>query len=371
MSQALATRDAEVTALANDIRGEKTLAQIQSVLPDNVPVSRFVRAAITAVTENPDLVDVDRNSLFLGLVKCAQDGLLPDGREAALIPFNDRKRGRIATYIPMIGGFRKIAGEHGWSIETAVVREKDVFEFERGSEPRVIHRQPKLGVERGAMVGAYAIGRHRSMPTQIVVLDAGEVEKIKATSRALNFGPWKDWEPQMWEKTAGRKLFKQLPLGERETERIRRMLAESDITDPAAAMYGAGHTELPPADAAPAEPPPSSGDLPQQAAPLPTPGGAAPADEPEFDGPEPGADPGPQPEPEPPAGPVVTEAALAAGETVFQSGKYAGRRIRDIAEDGDDGLSYLAWAAKSWKSPDFARALHDFLAGYAPERLDS
>lgn len=366
MSQALAVTQDQVGEAIAQVRGERTLTQLKSVLPENVPVTRFVRAAVTAISENPDLVTVDRDSLFLSLVKCAQDGLLPDGREAALIPFNDRKRGRIATYIPMIGGFRKIAGEHGWSIETAVVHENDVFEFERGSEPRVVHRQPKLGAERGPMIGAYAIGRHRSMPTQIVVLDAGEVEKIKATSKALNFGPWKDWEPQMWEKTAGRKLFKQLPLGERETERIRRMLSESNVVDADAALYGPQRAELTESarGGAPASPPVERPSDPGDAATGAAGGGSSAAAGAPVDT---TADEDPRfvaAAPAPAERGVLSEETLAAGMTVLPAKtKHGGKTIQQVAEEGD--LDYLAYYAQATKDRVLKGALGAFLAGWS------
>jgi hypothetical protein len=55
---------------------------------------------------------------------------------------------------------------------------------------------------------------------------------------------------------------------------------------------------------------------------------------------------------------------VQAGLAVFVSGKHKGRTIAQVAGDGPDGLSYLGWAASSWKEPDFKHALTTFLQGY-------
>src|SRR5579872_7163533 len=85
-----------------------------AVLPGNIPVERFKRMVITALNTNPDLAQADRRSLFNSCIKCASDGLLPDGREAALVVYNTKiKRGSreyradMVRYLPMIAGIRK------------------------------------------------------------------------------------------------------------------------------------------------------------------------------------------------------------------------------------------------------------------------
>jgi recombination protein RecT len=66
------------------LRHPSFLEQIKNALPGNVTPERFVRVAITAIQQTPELVTADRKTLFGAIVRCAQDGLLPDGREAAL-----------------------------------------------------------------------------------------------------------------------------------------------------------------------------------------------------------------------------------------------------------------------------------------------
>jgi recombination protein RecT len=65
---------------------------IQMALPAHITPDKFQRTVLTAAAQNPDLLKADRQSLILACYKAAQDGLLPDGREAALVTFNTRKK---------------------------------------------------------------------------------------------------------------------------------------------------------------------------------------------------------------------------------------------------------------------------------------
>jgi recombination protein RecT len=56
---------------------------IDALLPVHVTPEQFTRTAANALVENSDLQFADKSSLVL--TRCARDGLLPDGREAALM----------------------------------------------------------------------------------------------------------------------------------------------------------------------------------------------------------------------------------------------------------------------------------------------
>src|SRR5688572_16175396 len=72
------------TALAQIDEVKGTIArmapQFQAALPAQIPVERFVRVVQTAIATNLDLLNCERTSLYAAAMKCAQDGLLPDGR---------------------------------------------------------------------------------------------------------------------------------------------------------------------------------------------------------------------------------------------------------------------------------------------------
>ena len=131
----------------DDFRGE-----IAKALPDGVSVDRFQRAAVTALLQSEAIAEADFGSICQSLIRCAQDGLLPDGREAALVVYNTKTKvdGRDvwtkkAQYLPMIFGLRRIAAEYGWTMDTRVVYEADEFDYELGMEPRIVHRPARPG----------------------------------------------------------------------------------------------------------------------------------------------------------------------------------------------------------------------------------
>lgn len=217
--------------LASQVRSPEFQSQIAAALPGNLLPDRFVRATVTALMTNPDLAapDVDRNSIFQALLRSAQDGLLPDGREAAITVYKDNKNGgKRAQYLPMIGGFRKIAGDHGWSIRAVVVYANDEFEFELGLEPNIVHRPVRPGMEKGERIAAYAVGAHGDGRREVEVMDAAQIAKVKTKAQTTKV--WDEWTDRMWEKTVGKALFKRLPIGELD-ERVARVIEAADATD--------------------------------------------------------------------------------------------------------------------------------------------
>lgn len=228
-----------VQELAAKIRGEQFREQVALALPQNIRPERFQRVAITALNQTPELVTVDRGTFFNALLKCAQDGLLPDGREAALVIFNDKDAagGKRATYLPMIGGLRKIAAKHGIAIEAFVVYAGDDFKWSLGFEPSVHHMPPTLGADRGEPIGAYAVGTDRATGQKwLEVMSKQEIEKVRAVSRAAtsSYGPWVKWWEEMARKTVARRLFKQLPFGDLEDADVETLKqADADVELPA------------------------------------------------------------------------------------------------------------------------------------------
>ena len=88
-----------------EVRGaiEKMAPQFKAALPAHVSVDKFVRVTLTAVQTNPQLLEADRRTLFAAATKAAQMGLLPDGREGAIVTFKGQ-----AQWMPMVAGIMKL-----------------------------------------------------------------------------------------------------------------------------------------------------------------------------------------------------------------------------------------------------------------------
>lgn len=190
---------------------QRMAAEFDAVLPPQIPAERFVRTAITAVQQDPDLLRTDRRSLLGACMKAAQDGLLLDKREAALVIFKSQS-GPQAQYMPMVAGILKKVRQSGQisSISAHVVYERDEFDYQLGDDER-IHHKPNILQDRGRPVAVYCIARTIDGGAFREVMSVAQVEKIRARSRSANKGPWvTDWD-EMARKTVVRRLSKYLP----------------------------------------------------------------------------------------------------------------------------------------------------------------
>lgn len=201
--------------------------QFQKALPAHIPPERFARVVMTAIQNNPKLLDCTRQSLWNACMKAAQDGLLPDGREGAIVSYGEneggQKRADIANWMPMIGGIRKKARNSGdlsgW--EAHCVYENDQFSFELGDEPFIRHA-PALG-DRGKIIAAYSIATLKDGYKSREVMSIKEIEGVRSKSKAKK-GPWNDpiFYPEMCKKVVARRHAKVLPMATDLDDLIRR-----------------------------------------------------------------------------------------------------------------------------------------------------
>lgn len=201
------------TAVApiDEVRGtlQRMAPQFRAALPSQIPVERFVRVVQTAVATNTDLLNVERTSLYAAAMKCAQDGLLPDGREAAIV-----KYGSSARYMPMVGGISKKVRNSGdlKTLTAEVVYDHDTYDHwsdEKGEHFE--HR--KARVNRGDPVLTYAYAITKDDGFYFEEVDEVQMKAIEACSKASD-GPWKGpFKDEMRRKSAIRRLAKyRLPI---------------------------------------------------------------------------------------------------------------------------------------------------------------
>lgn len=192
---------------------EKLKPQIELVLPAHVTPDKFMRVVLTAIQQNPELMKVEKRSLFSATMKCAQDGLLPDGQEAAFVTFRT-KDGPRAQYMPMVRGILKKVRNSGElsSIVANVVMEKDVFRYWIDDAGEHVTHEPNLLEERGKLIAVYAIAKTKDGGVYTEVMTRGQIEQVRAVSKAKDSGPWQSWYDEMARKTVIRRLSKRLPM---------------------------------------------------------------------------------------------------------------------------------------------------------------
>lgn len=209
-----------ITDKITQFRGELVAMtpEFANALPSHIKPEKFQRVVMTIVQLQPDLLTCDRRSLFASCIKCAADGLVPDGREAALVAFGGK-----VQYMPMFTGIQKRVRNSGeiTSIQAHVVYENDEFTWRQGIESSVDHK-PKFPGDRGKAIGAYSIAKFKDgSDPQIEVMDVDQIERVRSVSRAAKNGPWVQWWDEMARKTVFRRLSKWLPL-DAETDAIMR-----------------------------------------------------------------------------------------------------------------------------------------------------
>lgn len=217
--------------------------QITESLPPGIDPDRFVRVAMNAIQNMPELTDpkVERQSVFNACLRAAQLGLMPDKREGAIVIVNEKRKGangqdvwvKVAQFRDMVGGLRKLAAEFGFDLIARSVYENDDFDYQLGDDEMIRHKAPKLGTDRGALVGAYAIAtRLKDGRKYRLVMDMAAINKRRdvAQTKAV----WDKWPSEMSEKTVARSIFRVLPLADSDdaaAERFDRLVTKEDEVD--------------------------------------------------------------------------------------------------------------------------------------------
>lgn len=206
-------------------------AEIAKALPKEIDPDRFIRTVVTSVQMNQDLLYADRRSLLSSCMKAAQDGLMPDGREAVLNIYNTKVKidGRdtwvpTVQYLPMVRGVLKVIRNSGMvaHIDAAAVYERDHFAFKRGDDPRIEH-EPYLGAEEpGKIVAAYIIVRLTNGEVHREVMPFRDIEKTRAASKSGSGdnSPWTKWYDQMAIKAVIKRAAKILPTSSEALDRV-------------------------------------------------------------------------------------------------------------------------------------------------------
>lgn len=193
---------------------DKMAGEFAAVLPDGVKVELFVRVLKSAISRDRRLLEADRHSLYDEALKCAQDGLVPDGREAVLNVFKNRRSGKLTVkYIPMIEGLHKRARNSGEIsfVDAQVVYEKD--EYDSWTDENGPHfRFKRARGERGKPLLTFACAKLKSGAFYMEEVDESQMADIESVSAGAGDSAWKGkFKSEMKRKSAFRRLYKRLP----------------------------------------------------------------------------------------------------------------------------------------------------------------
>jgi recombination protein RecT len=208
-------------------------------LPSTVSVDAFRNAAIVAVQDNPAILQCDGGSVMKAIRTLAGAGLVPDGREAAIVPFKGK-----AQAMPMVAGLVKVARNSGKiiSLWADVVYEGETLDVwiedgerkwnhvnEDGSRIDAMSRSGKIR-------GAYAVAKLSDGSVDFQPMSLDEIEKRRKASANQRgnepTGIWQQWYEEMARKTVIRNLCKRLPMSTEDVDRImKEQDAQSEMRD--------------------------------------------------------------------------------------------------------------------------------------------
>ena len=180
---------------------------------------QYAAVVLNAMVVNPSLAECTKQSLEKSIIDCLNLGLLPDGKEAAIVPFKSGQSMN-ATLVPMVGGMVKLAHNavKGLSIRARVVYKGDDFVYKDGAKITLEHTQgafcdPPRAVDKRpeSIIAAYAVAtKPDSDDPDILVFDRATLDVYRGYSRARS-GPWETHYAQQCQKTVVKQLLKLIP----------------------------------------------------------------------------------------------------------------------------------------------------------------
>jgi recombination protein RecT len=177
-----------------------------------VTADQLIMSIVTAVERTPQLLECNRQSLFLAAMSAAWLGLPCDGvtGQAFIIPFKKH-----AQLVVGYKGYNTLAARSGITLTGEVVRSGDEFDFDEG-EGFVRHKK-SLAPSDAPIVAAWAKAAANDRPPIVKVMALHELLTVKARSAGATRpeSPWNDPSigfPAMCEKTVKRRLARNLPL---------------------------------------------------------------------------------------------------------------------------------------------------------------
>ena len=196
--------------------------EFAKVLPKVLTPDRFCRVVLTAINKNKTLAEAmgdprNQASVLSAFMRCAEMGLEPDGRRAAISCYRKKGGGYDVTLLPMFQGLAELAMRSGLisNIHADKVCENDVFDWNTGEiTHKIDFRKP-----RGEAYAYYCIVRFKDGSIKTETMSKDEVNAIRDRSNAYKaykqYGascPWVTDPDEMGKKTVFRRCSKWLPL---------------------------------------------------------------------------------------------------------------------------------------------------------------
>jgi recombination protein RecT len=201
--------EVDLVRLKNQIM--QTIAgSIRNFFQTEEEMKAYLSVVTTALRKTPELLYLDRLSILSAIQQCAQDGLYPDGKQAAFVKYGNR-----IQYLPMFMGILKKVRESGTliTITAKIVYERDKFKYWINQDGESFTHEPHLiESEKGKPLFTYAQAIFRNGERYFEIISEKDMMNIKGMSKARG-GPWDGvFADEMRRKSVLKRLAKRLPM---------------------------------------------------------------------------------------------------------------------------------------------------------------
>jgi recombination protein RecT len=207
------------------------MEEFSRALPPTIKPDHFISAILTAVQNNQALLLADRQSLWNACMRAAHDGLLPDGREGAIVVYKTKVKDngvekwiKKAQWMPMVYGIiKKIRNSGEVSvIDARVVYGGDDYRCWIEDGRQRLNYEASDSPDRNIVRRVFAYALLKTGELMVEELYPNDIEKIRSVSKAKDDGPWVEWWEEMSKKSGIRRLSKRLPMSPQLDDLVRR-----------------------------------------------------------------------------------------------------------------------------------------------------
>ena len=180
--------------------------KIEELLPDFMKGQgeRLVKRAMLTFARNPDLQSCPPQEFVRCVLEAAEMGFSIDGKLCYVVKYKTRWQCQLdyKGLVAVAKRMKTIADAHA-----DVVCENDTFHHEKTDGKCVLDHTYDLRIDRGDVIGAYAIITLPSGLWRYELMSRKELDKIQSAAPAKN-GPWSTHDNEMRKKTVLRRGLK-------------------------------------------------------------------------------------------------------------------------------------------------------------------
>ena len=147
----------------------------------------YCRVVLNAMVQTPQIAECDTGSLQQALLSAMNSGLVPDGKEAVIVPYKGK-----ATLLTCIKGMIKLVQQAtpGTVLRVMAVFADDKWDYAEGMHPQLDHvPNPTASQAPEHLIYVYATARiPGAFDPMYDVMSRGEIDRYRAYSRSPAWG---------------------------------------------------------------------------------------------------------------------------------------------------------------------------------------